>query len=216
MVRAHVGTEVFRVPAADGKQAALVGTAEGDERRGTDAVRGRGEEPAGPPGIEGAAADSVTAGRFRVVGRGWWLIVKEEGNGLGLELAAQRLVQPGLQSRAVWGGNELDHQAMEAGGEGLVVPDTGDELGQELAIALDLVAQQAELMFDQGQSARRAMGQAQAGGKVRMAEKKLRIGLQVGGDGLVPSRGWTLSLGFFPGCGWPPDLVAWLIVQSLP
>jgi len=194
VVRAHVGTKAFRGPAADGKQAMLAGTPEGDERRGTNALRGCGEEPSGLAGIEGAAAGPAITLTGKLTGRfgargGDWLIVKKEGDGLGLEFPPQRILQQGLQGRPVRGGNELDHQGVDAGGEGLVVPGPRDELGEDLAIILDLVAQQMELVFDQGQGAGRAMGQAEAGGQVWVTDKEVRIGLQVGGDGLVPGCG---------------------------
>ena len=52
-----------------------------------------------------------------------------------------------------------------------------DELRQQPPFAFNLGAQQAHLMFHQGQGARGAMGQAQPGGQVRMAEKEVRVGL---------------------------------------
>ena len=75
---------------------------------------------------------------------------------------------------------------MEAVGEGLVVAGPGDELGQEATFALYLGAQQAHLMLDQGQGTLGAMGQAQAGGQLGVAQEECRVGLQVGGDGGIP------------------------------
>jgi hypothetical protein len=83
----------------------------------------------------------------------------------------------------------LQHEAVQTAGEGLVVAGPGDELCQQAALVFHLGAQQAHLMFDQGQGALGTVGQAQAGGQFGVAQEECRVGLQVGGDGGIPGQG---------------------------
>ena len=86
-----------------------------------------------------------------------------EGDALGVELAAQGLVQHRLDPRLVRGDDQGQGQGVQAAGEGLVVAGPGDDVREAAALVVELTAQDADLMLHQGDGRAAGVGDAQAG-----------------------------------------------------